>query len=108
MNNPAIIEINFINWEKHLNEGVILLDFWADWCNACVAQDEIFNTIADELKGKLKIGKVNVSENRILAEKFGVQNIPQVILFKSGKEMLRMQGFQDQAQLMNRIKKHIK
>lgn len=108
MNDPAIIEINFMNWEKHLKEGIILLDFWADWCTACIAQDQIYKTIAKELKGRLRIGKVNVSDNRSLAEKFGIQNIPQIILLKNGEELIRFQGIQSKSQLMNQIEKYIK
>lgn len=108
MNDPAIIEINFMNWEKHLKEGIILLDFWADWCTACIAQDQIYKSLAKELKGSLRIGKINVSDNRSLAEKFGVQNIPQIILLKNEVELIRFQGIQSKSQLMNQIEKYIK
>lgn len=107
MNNPEIININFMNWEKHLKEGVILLDFWADWCTACLAQDEIYTAITKELKGSLRIAKINVSDNRLLAEKFGVQNIPQLILLKNGEELIRIQGVQSKSQLMDQIKNYL-
>ena len=108
MKNPAFIEINFMNWEKHLKTGVILVDFWADWCTACVAQDKIYEAIADEFDGNLRIGKVDVSDNRILADKFGVRNIPFLILLKEGKPMMKMLGIQSKTYLINQIKNHIK
>ena len=107
MKNPAFIDINFMNWEKHLKEGLILVDFWAEWCTACLAQDKIYEAIADEFKGSLRIGKVNVSDNRIFADKFGVQNIPFLILLKDGKPMIEMPGIQSKIHLIYQIKKHL-
>lgn len=108
MSNPNIIEINFMNWEKHLKKGFILLDFWADWCTACLAQDAIYNAVAEEFNGSFRIGKINVNDNRLLAEKFGVQNIPQIIFLKNGKEVMRLQGVNSKAQLMEQMKKYLK
>ncbi|RLD40422.1 MAG: thioredoxin [Bacteroidetes bacterium] len=108
MKNQAFIDINFVNWEKHLKEGVILVDFWAEWCTACIAQDKIYEAIAEEFKGNLRIGKINVSDNRILANKFGVRNIPFLILLKDGKPVMKMPGIQSKAHLINQIKNHIK
>lgn len=108
MKNSEFIEINFMNWEKYLKTGVILVDFWADWCTACGAQDKIYETILDEFKGSLRIGKVNVSDNRILADKFGVRNIPFLILLKEGITVMKMPGIQSKTYLINQIKNHIK
>ena len=108
MKNPAFIDINFMNWEKHLTNGVILVDFWAEWCTACIAQDKIYEAIAEEFKETLRIGKINVSDNRILADKFGVQNIPFLILLKDGKPVMKMAGIQSKTYLINQIKNHIK
>ena len=107
MKNPAFIDINFMNWEKHLKEGVILVDFWADWCTACIAQDKIYEAVADEFNGNLCIGKINVSDNRILAKQFGVRNIPFLILLKDGKPVMQMPGIQSKTHLISQIKNHI-
>ena len=108
MKNPAFIEINLVNWEQHLKEGFILVDFWADWCTACTAQDKIYEAIAEEFAGKLRIGKINVSDNRLLAEQFGVRNIPYLILLENGKPVMQMPGIQSQTYLVNQIKNKLK
>ena len=107
MNDPAFIDINFVNWEKHLKEGLILVDFWAEWCTACIAQDTIYKAIAEEFKGQLRIGKINVNDNRMLAEQFGVRNIPYLMLLKDGKPVVQMPGIQSKTYLISQIKKHL-
>ena len=107
MEKSTFININFINWEQHVNQGLILLDFWAPWCNACVAQDEIYSEIARIFTDELRIGKIDVSDNRVLADKFGVRNIPFLLLFKDGKQVLKMPGIESKEYLISQIKKHI-
>lgn len=107
MNQPVFIDINFVNWENYLKEGLILVDFWAEWCTACTAQDKIYSEIAEELKGQLRIGKINVNDNRMLAEQFGVRNIPYLMLLKDGKPVMQMPGIQSKPYLISQIKKHL-
>ncbi len=107
MKSFTFIEINFTNWEKHLKEGLILVEFWAEWCSACITQDKIFEEITEELGGNLRIGKVNVSDNRLLAEQFGVRNIPHLVLLKNGETVMQIPGIQNKTHLINQIKKHL-
>jgi len=107
MTKSTFININFINWEQYVNDGLILLDFWAPWCTACIAQDKIYNEIAQMFPSKLRIGKVDVSDNRVLADKFGVRNIPFLILINKGKQILQMTGIESKEYLISQIKKNI-
>jgi len=107
MKESTFININFINWEEHVNQGLMLLDFWAPWCNACMAQDKIYIEIAKMFPDKLRIGKIDVSDNRVLADKFGVKNIPFLIIFKNGKQVLQMPGVENKEYLISQIKKQI-
>lgn len=107
MKKDTFININFINWEQHVNHGLILLDFWAPWCSACIAQDKIYDEIALMFPNELHIGKIDVSENRVLADKFGVRNIPFLILLKNGKQILQMPGIENKEYLISQIKKYI-
>ena len=56
---------------------------------------------------ELRIGKIDVNDNRVLADKFGVRNIPFLILFKDGKQVLQMPGIESKEYLISQIKKHI-
>ncbi len=103
----TFITINYINWEQHVNTGLVLIDFWAPWCSACIAQDKIYDEIALIFTNKLKIGKIDVNDNRILANKFGVRNIPFLILLKDGKQILQMPGIESKEYLISQIKKHL-
>ena len=104
----SFVNINFVNWEKHLNHGLWLVDFWAEWGTACIAQDRGYEELAEMFGDKLHIGKINVSDNRLLADRFGVRNIPFLILMKNGNTIMQMPGIQSKEYLINQIKQQIR
>ena len=80
-------------FEKELNGGALMLvDFWAEWCGPCRMLGPVIEGLADEYEGRAVIGKVNVDEEGELAMRYGVMNIPTVILFKNGREIDRTVG----------------
>lgn len=70
----------------------VLVDFWAEWCGPCKALGPKLEEIASELKGKVRIVKLNVDENPSMPAKYGVRGIPTMILFKNGKEVDQIVG----------------
>jgi thioredoxin len=62
----------------------VIVDFWAEWCGPCHAVSPVLDRIVDERDGDLKLVKVNIDEQPELAQQFGVQSIPTMILFKDG------------------------
>jgi len=67
------------------NKGAVLVDFWAEWCGPCKQIAPILDEIANEMKDKLEIAKVNIDQNPDSPQKYGVRGIPTMILFKDGK-----------------------
>ena len=63
----------------------VLVDFWAAWCGPCHAVSPVLDQIVSERPNELKLVKVNIDEERELADRFGVQSIPLMILFKDGQ-----------------------
>ena len=107
MQNGSFININYTNWDQHVNNGLVLIDFWAPWCTACIAQDNIYNEVAKLFPNSLKICKIDVSDNRVLAEKFGVRNIPFLMLLNNGKQIMQMPGIESKEYLISQIKKQL-
>ena len=83
----------------------VLVDFWAEWCGPCRLMGPILDELAPAYAGKLKIGKLNVDESQDAPSKFGVMNIPTMILFKGGKEAERIVGAMPKAELQKKIDK---
>ncbi|GGF70315.1 thioredoxin [Paenibacillus albidus] len=90
-------------FQDHIQSGVSLIDFWAPWCGPCQVQLPIVEELADELKGKANIAKVNVDEEQELAAQFSVRSIPTLLLFKDGKLIDQMVGVNSKDSLKNKI-----
>lgn len=97
---------NFESEVLNANE-VVLVDFWASWCGPCQMVSPVIDEIAEEYRGKLKVGKVNVDEESELASKFAVVSIPTVIIFKNGKVAERMVGAYSKDAYEDIIEKYI-
>ena len=62
----------------------VIVDFWAEWCGPCHAVAPVLDKIVEERNGEVKLVKVNIDEERELAERYGIASIPTMILFKDG------------------------
>jgi len=71
----------------------VLVDFWATWCGPCMMLSPIIAELAEELEGKVKVGKVNVDEQNELAMQYRVASIPTLLLFKNGELAKTSVGF---------------
>jgi thioredoxin 1 len=80
----AVTEQSF-EQEVLQSEKPVIVDFWAEWCGPCHAVAPVLDRIVDERNGDLKLVKVNIDEQPALSQRYGVQSIPTMILFKNGE-----------------------
>ncbi len=81
----------------------VVVDFWAEWCGPCKMIGPSLEEIATEMKGKVKIAKVNVDENPGVAGKLGIRSIPTLMLFKDGKLAAQKVGAAPKGELIKWI-----
>jgi thioredoxin len=75
------------NFEKEIQvaDRPVVVDFWAEWCTPCFILAPILEKLANEFEGKFILAKVNLAEARTVAQKYGIERIPMVVLFNGGK-----------------------
>ena len=87
MAHDAIVQTTTATFDDEVikSEAPVLVDFWAVWCGPCKAIAPLLDQAADAYAGKLRIAKVDVDQHGALASKYGVRNIPTLLLFKGGQ-----------------------
>ena len=106
-------ENTFVATDQNFEEDVlkssvpVLIDFWAAWCVPCKMIAPTLEELGEEFSGKLKIGKLNVDENRTVANTYGIRGIPSLLLFKDGEVKEQMVGVHSKQEISNMISKNL-
>ena len=96
--------LNSSEFDNAIASGVVLVDFYADWCGPCKMMSPIIDDIANEVDGKVKVGKVNVDNNQELAIEYDVMSIPTIMIFENGKNIKTFIGVTDKNEILEALK----
>ena len=93
--------------EVEQSKGLVLVDFWAEWCGPCRAIAPILEQLATGYAGRVRIAKLDVDANQKTTMQFNVRSIPALLFFKDGKHVDTVVGLMPKSALEARIDKHL-
>jgi thioredoxin 1 len=85
------------------HEGLLMVDFWAEWCGPCRAIAPVLDDLVRESSGRVALAKVNVDENPGLAARYGIRSIPTILLVKQGKVVDQVIGAVPRAKIKEKL-----
>lgn len=85
----------------------VLVDFTATWCGPCKMLEPVLRQLAIDLSGKLEVVKLDIDSNQNLTMQFQVMGVPTLILFKGGKPVERMTGYQPKDRILKKLAPHL-
>lgn len=109
MASDKIVEVTDHNFDEQVikRKGLILVDFWAEWCGPCRMVAPILDELAVEYEGQVTIAKLNVDENRQTAARFGIRSIPTILFFKDGAQVEQVIGALPKSALKAKVQQHL-
>ena len=105
MSKPINITDDSFEAEVLQSDKLVLVDFWATWCGPCKMIAPILEEIAAEMPDQVKVTKMDVDVNKVVAGKFNIMSIPSLLFFKDGKMVDQVVGAVPKAQLISRLDK---
>jgi thioredoxin len=105
MADSATVHLTEANFDETLSQhhGVLMVDFWAEWCGPCKAIAPVLEDLAKESAGRVTLAKVNVDENHVLAGRYGIRSIPTILFVKAGKVVDQVIGAVPKAKLKEKL-----
>jgi len=104
-NKGEVVNLTESNFDEKTATGVVLVDFWATWCRPCRMQAPIIEEVSNVVSGKAVICKLDIDQSPSIAERYGIQSIPTMILFKNGKAVIQFTGITSKEDIINEINK---
>ncbi len=103
------VEITDANFEEVVlkSDKPVLVDFWAEWCGPCRMVGPIVEELSGDYDGKAVVGKVNVDNNQEISVKYGIRNIPTLLIFKNGEVVDKQVGVAPKNVLAGKLDSHM-
>ncbi len=103
-----VVQINTDNFNNEVlaHQGVVVVDFFADWCGPCRKMGPILEEVESELSA-VKFAKINTDENLEAAKQYQVSGLPTLMVFKNGEAVERLVGLMPKSSIITNIEKHI-
>ena len=95
------------NFDAETKQGVVLVDFWAEWCGPCRRLAPTVDALAAEYDGRATVAKLNVDENPTVPQRFMVRGIPTLLLFKDGELADTIVGLVPKEDIVERLDKQL-
>src|SRR3954462_6065229 len=96
------------NFDQETKDGVVLVDFWAEWCGPCRRLSPMVDPLAQEYEGRVTVGKMNVDENPdIPTSRFHVRGIPTFVVLKNGELVDTIVGPRGKEDIIGMLDKHL-
>jgi len=104
--NEGVLEIgNKDEFEDFISDGIVLVDFFAEWCMPCLMMAPVIDDLSETFEGKIKFAKVNIDDNSDIARKFHVSSIPNFVVFKDGEPVEQFVGAISIEEFENKLNK---
>lgn len=101
-----ILTLTDKNFQAQTKKGLVMVDFWAEWCMPCKVMGPVLNELAEDENFKATVAKLNVDHFQSISQQQGVRGIPTLILFKNGKEVDRFVGVKPKDFLIKQVSKY--
>lgn len=104
-----VVNTNENNFQEEVLDAAkpVLVDFWAPWCGYCTRLAPLLDELAEEMQDQIKIAKINVDENRSLAQRYGVMSLPTMVVFKDGEQVEKITGYMPKPNIVAKLEKII-
>jgi thioredoxin 1 len=102
----GVIILTTNTFDTQIKKGVVLVDFWAGWCRPCRMQAPVIEEVSNAMTGRATVGKLDIDANSSIADKYGIQSIPTLLIFKDGKVVHQFVGLTPKEEIIAELEKY--